>query len=61
MGYGSDNGKDYWIIKNSWGTEWGEEGFIKLARRNDETGAGECGIKLAASYPTDIEKFAVKA
>lgn len=53
VGYGTDKGKDYWLIKNSWGTSWGEDGFMKMERLNKE-GAGECGIRLAASYPSDI-------
>ena len=51
VGYGSEKGKDYWLVKNSWGTMWGEKGFIKLFRDAKEDSAGTCGIQLQASYP----------
>jgi len=50
VGYGTDNGNDYWKVKNSWGTSFGEAGYIRLLR--GKRGAGECGLLSGPpSYP----------
>jgi len=52
VGYGHDSSSnlDYWIVKNSWGASWGQQGYIYLAR-NISSAAGQCGILLQPSYP----------
>ncbi|KAG5047283.1 hypothetical protein JHK86_016689 [Glycine max] len=53
VGYGTtdDGTHEYWIVKNSWGTQWGEEGYIRMQRGIDAQ-EGLCGIAMDASYPT---------
>jgi len=52
VGYGvADDGTKFWVMKNSWGTSWGEDGFIRMERDiADEQGL--CGLAMQPSYPT---------
>ncbi|XP_046875287.1 cathepsin S-like [Hypomesus transpacificus] len=47
VGYGSVDGQDYWLVKNSWGVYFGDRGYVKMARNEDN----QCGIALYPCYP----------
>ena len=49
VGYGTENGQAYYLVKNSWGASWGDQGYVKIANNGD--GAGICGIQLGAVRP----------
>ncbi len=59
VGYGTDTtaGQEYIIVKNSWGAEWGEKGYIYIAAVD---GKGICGIQQDSSFP-DTRDYVISA
>ena len=49
VGDGTEDGQDYWLVKNSWNTTWGDQGYIKLAK---DSKYGTCGVQMEPQAPT---------
>ena len=49
VGYGTENGQDYWLVKNSWNSSWGDNGYIKLGM---DSSTGTCGVQMGPTFPT---------
>lgn len=54
VGFGTDGGNSYWKVKNSWGASWGESGYIRMVK-----GQNQCGIGQQPSYPVVSAKESV--
>jgi len=56
LGWGTENGTDYWLVANSWNPDWGLNGFFKIKKGSDECGI-EDGIVAGTYIKLDDDKF----
>jgi cathepsin L len=52
VGYGTENNIPYWLVKNSWSSSWGDNGYVKIARSESVNDPGICGIAMDPSFPS---------
>lgn len=46
VGYGTMNGQAYWLVKNSWSTYWGNDGYVLMSQKDNN-----CGVATSPTYP----------
>jgi C1A family cysteine protease len=51
VGYGTENNTPYWLVKNSWSADWGDDGYVKIEKSDSTNDKGICGIAMQPSYP----------
>ena len=50
VGYGSENGQDYWNVRNSWADSWGEQGYVRIKKTSSVNDIGICGLAAEPSF-----------